>query len=271
MLKVSGNIINISDIANEYKEESVERKIAEILISSKKEYKYSSMTHLKFEIDLRMKIINASRELNKSGFRFKVFRDSLCNTDYWERTDEGGFLIKKDMKPREAINDIFKKGSKYGNECATAIVIIYYKAVCDMLPENLFNEMFQDIQLMDWQYIDSDLGIEYYRNLVDYLPGDCRYFKNPDVDPTHPEWQGENVIDLGNGSYYGHGAGIKKAEGIIKMLNNLRKENATESAYLLNSATRLDFNYLAEKYINYISKPVVHIAKALNHYHFEPV
>lgn len=247
MIKISGNIIEPKIILDQYPEDSVQRKIVEILSMSTETYLYRTLEQLKFEIDLRMNIIKASRELNDSDFAFKVFRKSTCNSDYWERTDEGGFLLRKDVKPSEAIKDIYKNSSKYGTECATAIVILYYKAVADIYPQELFDSMFSSIYLMDWQHIDNDLRVDYYANEKDYLPGDCRYFKNPDVNPVTPEWQGENTIDLGDGTYYGHGIGIRKAEGIIAALNKRRKDGATRDAYLINSATRPDFMYLADK------------------------
>lgn len=247
MIKISGSIIEPKIILEQYPEDSVQRKIVEILTTSTETYSYRTLEQLKFEIDLRISIIKASRELNDSDFAFKVFRKSTCNSDYWERTDEGGFLLKKDVKPSEAIKDIYKNSSKYGTECATAIVILYYKAVVDIYPQELFDSMFSSIYLMDWQHIDNDLRVDYYANEKDYLPGDCRYFKNPDVNPVTPEWQGENTIDLGDGTYYGHGIGIRKAEGIIAALNKRRKDGATRDAYLINSATRPDFMYLADK------------------------
>lgn len=104
----------------------------------------------------------------------------MCNTDYWERTKNGGFLLKENVKSSEAINDIFKNGSKYGTECSTALVIVYYKAILDVYPEELFNKTFESLFLMSWYYIDSDLDILHYKSKADHLPGDYRYFSNPD-------------------------------------------------------------------------------------------
>lgn len=247
MIKVSGGIIEPKVILEQYPEKSIQRKIIEILAVSTETYSYRTLEQLKFEIDLRMSIIKASRELNDSDFSFKVFRKAICNLDYWELTAEGGFLLKKNIKPSDAIRDIYKNSSKYGTECATAIVILYYKAVVDIYPQELFDSMFLNIYLMDWQHTNNNLRIDYYANEKDYLPGDCRYFRNPDVNPVTPQWQGENAIDLGNGTYYGHGIGIRKAEGIIASLNKQRKDGATKEAYLIDSATRPNFKYLADK------------------------
>jgi protein-glutamine gamma-glutamyltransferase len=252
MIRISNKTFDPSNLKDEYKSDSIERKIIDIMSTSTTVYRYQSIEDLKFEIKLRISIISASRELNDSRFAFRVFRQSMCNTDYWIRTDEGGFLLRDDVKPSDGIKDIFINSSKYGNECATAIVIVYYKAVLNIFPVDLFNEMFPKIHLMNWHYIDDDLRIGYYKGQSDYLPGDCRYFKNPEVNPLTPQWQGENAIDLSDGTYYGHGIGIRNAEGIIEALNTRRKEGATESAYLVDSATRLDFNYLSHKYHKFI-------------------
>ncbi|MCT4566502.1 MAG: protein-glutamine gamma-glutamyltransferase [Maledivibacter sp.] len=252
MIEISGSRIDTNDIINEYPRDGIEVKILEILYSSDRLYIYESLDELRFELNLRKNIISASRELNDSYFSFRTFRKSICNSEYWTRTAEGGFLIKEDVKPSDGIKDIFINSSMYGTECATAIVIVYYKALVDIYPEELFNQLFANIHLMNWHYLDRDLDIRYYED-VDFLPGDCRYFKNPDVNPLTPEWQGENVIDLGDGTYYGHGIGIGTAEEIIEALNDNRKEDSTTSAYLLDSATRPNFKYLGEKYYDFIA------------------
>ena len=128
------------------------------------------------------------------------------------------------------------------------MIIIYYQALLNIFAEKLFNELFPEIQLMNWHYMDrmlEDAG--YLEKQSDYFPGDRRYFNNPDVNPLKPEWQGENVIDLGNGIYFGHGIGIETANEIINDLNEFRIEGAKISSYLLDSAARLDFKVLAER------------------------
>lgn len=245
MIHISGATANYESIVSQYTPMSIERDILEILFTSSKTYSYKSINTLNFELKLRKNIITASRELYSSRFSFKTFRNSTCNTEFWERTAEGGFLLKDSIKPYNAINDIFRNGRLYGTECATAIVIVFYKAVLNVFSEQLFNQLFNAIYLMDWQRLDNSLGINSHDNLTDYLPGDCRYFKNPDVDPLTPEWQGENAIDLGDGTYYGHGIGIRNANEMINILNRHRENGSETSAYLLNSATRPNFEYLA--------------------------
>ena len=218
---------------------------------------YSLQEQLNFEHNLRKSIVEVALNLSKSRLVFETFRDSWCNEVYWKRTAEGGFLLKNGVRPSMAIKDIFINGPKYGTECATAIVIIYYGALLNIFPEELFNRVFSKIYLMDWQNLDANLGITTIRDVVNYLPGDCRYFKNPDVDQNTPEWQGENVIDLGNGTYYGHGLGIRTAEGFIEALNRHRKEGAQISAFLTYSANRLNFKHLGNIYYNFAASSQV--------------
>lgn len=254
MIKIAGDNFDVNKIINNYKSNSIERLVLDKMSSSREVYKYNSLDELKFELNLRKNTANAAIDLDKSDFDFVVFRKSRCNTEYWERTPNGGFLLKKGVRPSAAINDIYKNSRKYATECATAMVIVYYKAVLDSFGEKLFDSIFSNIYLMNWHYIDRDLGLDISDNIADYLPGDCMYFKNPQVNPLTPEWQGENVIYLGNDKYYGHGIGIANANQMIKELNRERIIGATESAYLLDAATRPDFEHLAHIYFNSSSR-----------------
>lgn len=240
MINISGITATPESIMSQQTVGKIGKIIIDKLALSTKVYYYTAINELKFELDLRDSIIKAARELHRARFSFRTFRNSLCNADYWDRTKEGGFLLKAGVKPVDAVRDIYSNGYKYGSECATAIVIVYYKALADIVPEERYNELFSDIYLMNWKKLDRNIGVTYYDRVEDFLPGDCRYFKNPDVDPLTPWWQGENAIDLGDGTYYGHGIGITDAEGIIDSLNRYRKSGSSQSAYLLNSVTRLN-------------------------------
>ena len=254
MLKVYESEVNIKNIADEYPKDSMEVKIIDKMASSKDTYRYSSLNQLKFELNMRKNIISSSIELNKSGVKFKVFKKSFCNTDFWERTEEGGFKQKNVVTSSQAINDIFKNGTKYGTECSTAIVILYYKAILNIYSEELFNTMFENLMLLNWHNFDDDLRVYSYEIQGDHLPGDCLYFDNPDHNPEKQEWQGENVIDLGNNMYYGHGIGISDAEHIIKVLNKHRKSDAEKSTYLTKYVARPNFRHLADIYLTSLER-----------------
>ena len=254
MIIISNSIFKADTFINEYKPNNIEESIISKMNLSKEKYEYNSLNQLKFELKLRNNIVIAAEKLSEGDMSFRIFRKSMCNLDYWDRTYEGGFILKEGITPSAAIKDISINSSKYGTECATAIIIIYYQALLNVFDEKLFNEVFPKIQLMNWHYLDNlleDAG--YLEKQSDYLPGDRRYFVNPDVNPVKPEWQGENVIDLGNGIYFGHGIGIGNADEIISALNEFRIEGAKISAYLLDLAARLDFKALSDIYY----KPIV--------------
>lgn len=249
MIIVSGFPFDINEIIGEYPQNSVERQVLQTMNESSARYTYSSVDHLKFELLMRWEIVNAARELNSSGLKFMVFHDSICNPEYWNRTQNGGFRLKSGASPYDAINDIFANGDKYGTECATAMVIVYYRALSRIFSREDFNRMFPDIYLMNWHSLDpllKEIGTP--RQADDILIGDRVYFANPDVSPKTPELQGENTIVLPDNLYYGHGMGIRRAERIIAILNANRKEGATRSAYLMDTAARPNFKRIAEKY-----------------------
>ena len=248
MLIISGNIVDPETIIPSLNNDEIKSKIINTMHASTYTYRYSSNEELLFVLETRKNIVKASKMLFRSRMRFRTFKESECNEYFWKRTEEGGFLIKDSVTPSQAINNIYTHGRIYGTECATAIVIVYYKAVLDTFDDKLFNRLFSDIYLMDWQNLNGNLTVNTYRKPPDFFAGDCRYFKNPDVDPLTPEWQGENAIDLGNNYYYGHGLGISSSDDIIHALNKHRKEDSDVSAYLLDSCTVLDFESLFKLY-----------------------
>lgn len=251
MIIISGNQVGVEEFAAHYAADTIERKILSLLAASSEKYRYDSEAQLKFELRLRKAIIDAAYALNRSSLDFEIFRKSRCNSDFWDRKNNGGFVLKSGVKPSDAIRDIFVNGSKYGTECATAMMIVYYKALLDVYGDTLFNKTFPSIELMNWHNIHRLLReVGQMKKTKDSIPGDRRYFSNPDVDPVTPQWQGENVIDLDGKRYYGHGIGITDADTIIRALNRHRSEGADESAYLNDTVGRPNFIRLANIYLN---------------------
>ena len=254
MIKVSGAPFEISSLMRDYPAGSLERGLLYAMSEGKDEHKYNSVDALKFDLHLRGEVVKAAIGLYDSDFSFAVFSKSRCNHAYWNRTENGGFLLKDGASPSNAIRDIYTNGSKYATECATAIIIVYSKALLEVFGETLFNQQFPKIYLKDWssEPIISDLVVE--RNITDHLYGDGSYFANPDHDPKAPEWQGENVIVLPNGLFYGHGIGIQTADKIIHELNRKRKEGSTHPAYLNSTVNHLDPNKLYDIYTRPVKK-----------------
>lgn len=206
-------------------------------------YRYGSLDELLFELSLRNSIVDSALALNESGAQFAVYRKSRCNEMYWNRTEEGGFRLRAGAAPADAILDIYRNGPLYGFECSMAMMIVMYKAVLDQIGYRAFNTYFTNLLLYDWQY-DSDLGFRQGSLRLGPYPGDILYFKNPDHHPETPEWQGENVIMLGEDRYYGHGIGIRSSSGIIEALNRRRKPGSRKSAYLLDTIIYPNYEHI---------------------------
>lgn len=201
---------------------------------------YRSPQELDFELGLRAAIVKAAKDFYAGGAQFATFKNSRANEQYWIRLPNGGFRLREEALPSDAIADIVHNGSRYAMECATAMVVILYKGVLDMIGAGAFNRHFRNLVLYDWQY-DSDLQLTHAPQAA---AGDVVYFENPDFDPQTPEWQGENAIVLGNNQYFGHGLGISSAEGIIQALNGRRRSGSTTSAYLSDLVVHPDFEYI---------------------------
>lgn len=249
MIIINNEAYDISAILKNYPENGVESVILNTLSSSEIQYPYSSPGELEFELKLRREIIKAADDQNKSRLSFGVFRESTCNPDFWIRQEDGGFALKQGVKPNDAIRDIYNNSSLYRTECATAILIVYFKALAEVFPEDLYNSVFSNIYLMNWHRIEREIrDVGLMRTAKDFMPGDRRYFNNPDVDPLTPEFQGENVIDMGNGIYYGHGIGKARADVFVRALNNVRKQDSELSAYIMDMSGNPNYKYLYDIY-----------------------
>lgn len=247
MILVAGRPFSGASIAGSYSPDSVEAMVLKAMRDSGYQYKFESNQALSFELRLRAEIVNAARQLHKSGLGFAVFARTRCSDKYWNRENNGGFRLKRDAVPAAAIRDIYSNGRAYATECATAMMIVYYKAFLELYGDAKFNSLFDEIYLMNWHTTDPLLrAVSTPKPVAEILLGDRGYFANPDVDPQTPQWQGENVIVMPDNLYYGHGVGIQTSERIISSLNRNRKRGAARSAYMMSSAGRPDFNKLAQ-------------------------
>lgn len=220
------------------------QQILSIMTGNQEVYSFRTAAELSFDLNVRMHIITSALELFQSGFQFRTFVTSFCNEEYWQRTALGGFQLRPGVSSSIAIRDIFKNGKMYGTECATAMIIIFYKALLELYDEEMFNHLFANLLLYTWDY-DRDLKL-ITKTAGDIVPGDLVYFKNPQVNPASIEWQGENAIYLGNSFYYGHGVGVKTKEQIIYLLNDRRIPSAFISAYLTDFITRIDSRIMSQ-------------------------
>ena len=230
-------------------------------------YSYYSEHELLFELNVRKNIIESAKKMNSSQAVFTTFQYAHCNPRYWQLTRTGGFLLRSDVLPADAILDIYRNSSLYAFECATAIPIIYYHAILNSIGSHLFNSLFQNLYLYSW-HTDTDLGINtFYSN--HFLPGDVMYVNNPDFNQKTPHFRGVNAVLLDDGRLFGHGFNIRTSKEMIQILNEKRKPNSHHSAYITNLVTRPSFKYLfraASWYRNgrayKIQRPIVHHNKS---------
>lgn len=242
MIKIQNQSIQPSSINQSWMNQSPNQAIVQALNESSRTYSYQSMAALKFDVEFRANIINGAKQLARSQVQFATFYYSKCNRNYWDITSNGGFRLRSNVKASDAINDVFNHSRQYAFECATAMMIILYHAYLNTVGPDMFNARFSSLYLYDW-HAHQHFPLSTV-SISDYIPGDVLYFKNPDVNPKTPQWQGENAILLDDSTFYGHGVGIKSKSGIIQDLNTHRSYGASQSAYLMNQATRPRFDYL---------------------------
>lgn len=221
---------------------SMEKTIIQQMQNASFLYSYYSEYELWFELQVRKNIIESARKMNNSQAVFTTFVYARCNPRYWQLTRGGGFLLRPDVQPADAILDIYRNSSLYAFECATAIPIIYYHAILNSIGSHLFNSLFRDLYLYSW-HTDTDLGINtFYSN--HFLPGDVLYVNNPDFDRRTPHFRGVNAVLLNDGTLFGHGFNIRSSEEMIQILNEKRKPGSHQSAYITKLVTRPSFKYL---------------------------
>jgi protein-glutamine gamma-glutamyltransferase len=238
MISINGVIVGLEDLQKGITNKE-QRAILKQISAYPVIYYYQSLHQLKFELLFRENTIKAAKALEKSGIKFTTFAYSFANKNFWNRLANGGFLLREGVNPSEGMEDILKNGKLYATECSTGIAIVLYTAVLFTIGPRAFNTYFRRLFLMDWQF-DEDLPV-YHSDGEDFIIGDVLHFKNPDFDPKEPWWRAENVVFLGDDKFYGHGVGIRDSKTIINFLNGKRKENPTQSAYLMRMITRPNY------------------------------
>lgn len=245
MIRIAGRPADIQALAAGLPPGGTESVTLAAMAAGQTVYDYREPEELLFELSLRAATVQAALELEQSGMGFAVFRRSRCNPAFWRRTPQGGFVLLPGVRPSAAILDIFENGQAYATECATAIVIIFYRAMLYVFPAPLFDRVFPSITLLNWRNVDPLFrGVGRMSPEKEFLPGDRRYFVNPDVNPETPQWRGENVIQLRNDLFFGHGIGVGSSAALIRELNRNRAPGSQQTASLLPEAGRPDYRRL---------------------------
>ena len=198
------------------------------------------------------------------------FGDLEFNPFVWElEGDEedyddgmGVMVLTGEVPASTAVQDMFDNPGMYRFECATALTVARYKAMLDLIGPRDFDRIFDDIRIGPWEADDDATrawkatGRAVHGDDVEASaatiaatkPGDYAYFKNWDVSKSGMDggWQGENVIFLGDGLYYGHPFGVTSGEAIVEHLNEYRKRGSTRSASLLDLRANIGRSILAQ-------------------------
>jgi protein-glutamine gamma-glutamyltransferase len=202
-------------------------------------------------------MIGAAEEMDRAGHSFALIKDHTFNAKYWTPIGGGSFKLNPGVKPSAAFDDIFKNPQLYKFECATALVITQYKAMRDLLGAADFDRACSDLEIGPWQTESTlDAHTVLSGSEAEATPerkaslkaGDYGYFKNWDVSDEGRDggWQGENVIYLGDGRFYGHPFGVADEKTIVDHLNTQRNAGSTRSASFLDLRSELSSSLLRE-------------------------
>ena len=200
-------------------------------------------------------MVDASEKMNSAGVPFAITTNHKANADFWTVGVGGTLELKPGVKPSEALEDIAQNPSKYGYECATGLVVVYYQAILDLIGPEDFDRIASDLILGPWQMEDSLASLMVNRHpkpgqgtetdLGDHtlVPGNYYYFRNWDVtdEARARGWQGENVIYLGEGRFYGHGIGLGDADMFVgKLSSEMKPGGKTPSLLNLDAILSTD-------------------------------
>ncbi|MEE2836165.1 MAG: hypothetical protein VYB65_09130 [Myxococcota bacterium] len=217
------------------------------------------------DLAFRAAVVQASKDLAKSGASFASnSKQDKVNKTLWTMGYGGKMQVRKWLgdgevgKPSVALRDIFENGSAYSFECATAMMVIYHKAILDHIGDEAFDRLFTEprhLKFFRWSVEDDDfIDVKRLAHVPSKLkPGSHYYYKNPGADPKNSAWGGENVIYLGDGEFYAHG--IRGASGtfvvteqeILDTLRSLRAPDSREEPHRIDMEMHLDGLALSKK------------------------
>ncbi|MFZ5472183.1 MAG: hypothetical protein ACOZIN_22355 [Myxococcota bacterium] len=197
---------------------------------------------------MQLHVVSAARAFADAGVAFShSSKTDRVNQKLWWMGYGGKMGLRQGKRPSDAVNDVFTNGHKYAMECATATLLILYKGILDRIGPKDFDEAFAKTRLFRWEIEDDDFTkAKRTGKLPGFWPGDHTYFKNPDFDPAHSAFQGENVIYLGKNEYFGHGTGILTKKELVELLNSMRRPGSSRSAFRDGFELRLDPKHIGK-------------------------
>lgn len=212
-------------------------------------------------------MVDAAYAMDAADHSF-IDEDIVGNPRFWAVAHEseaavgqGHLELRPGVSPSEALEDVFANPDQYEFECGTAIVILRYKAVLELIGANDFDRVCADMVVGQWkadpnvqalwevESSDDGSGMPEEaddRDIAAIRPGDYAYFMNFDVsdEGAAAGWSGENVIALGNGLYYGHPFGVVADTEIVAKLNKHRNEGSDVDAALMDYRARMSARVL---------------------------
>ena len=188
------------------------------------------------------KILDDARKAGQGmGFNADM-QNPTVNDQYWKVVD-GRVQVRDGVNASAAVDDVFKNPNKYSLDCAAAAHLVGLRSIRNTIGAGDFDRSHQNLSVQGWtarRQTEAANGSTFTRvsgdagrrdAIANRLPGDVGYFKNP--DNVSVAWQGENVIYLGNGQYFGHPGGIKSKDEWVNWMNDhARRPGATQEAYL---------------------------------------
>ncbi|MCX6829606.1 MAG: hypothetical protein NT002_10040 [candidate division Zixibacteria bacterium] len=213
------------------------------------------------ELILRRNVVQASIDQGLSGIKFSwggKMTNVYPSNSYWIQ-DGNGITTRVAVNSGDAIDNLFSvqpPGEEFGVECNGAIRMVWFRAILECYEEcsssagrTEFSTRFPSITFNSNSSTQPPHSSSEQHSR--YLFGDWRYVKNPDVDPAEIAWQGENVIQMTNSDadlarFYGHPLGVETLANIKLFLNQHRKPGATQEAFLMDNASRLNAVTLTE-------------------------
>jgi hypothetical protein len=216
----------------------------------------------KEDIVFRQRVVKAAHALAAGGAQFSAsHKADKVNKKLWTMGYGGKIQVRKFLpndqigKPSIALRDMFENGKDYGFECATAMMVIYHKAILDHLGDEKFDELFSEPRMLSffrWSVEDDDYTS--VKKLVEDdkiikqppKPGAHYYFSNPGASEENSAFGGENVLYLGDGLYYAHGivgdsgSYIVTEDEIMATLSALRKPGSTIKPHRIGLELEMD-------------------------------
>lgn len=201
---------------------------------------------------------SACEDMGRARHAFALLDDQSFSRTHWQQEGGGTFHVRDGVRPSQALRDVFAHPDAYRFECATALVLVHYKAMLELVGDDDFDRMCPRLRVGPWE--TDEAFVRHTRSEGDsaveaseerrrhFRAGDYGYIKNWDVSEkgARAGWQGENVIALGDGRFYGHPFGVTTEDSIVQHLNTHRVEGAARPAGLLDLRMELGSSILDE-------------------------